>query len=210
MAEPPPPDLTRRERRKLEVRSRILDAAFELFEQRGFAATRVVEICELADVAHKTFFNHFATKQELLRAVAGAGLEQLLSDIEDARKQPGSTRERLAVLFERISDNSEKAGPMHRELLTEMVHVAHETGTESEQAEKLHEAFGAIVRDGRASGDISCDHGEQTQTELVLGSFYALMFDWAHLEGYPLRRQARSMAKLLGDALCGRPQEDRT
>jgi hypothetical protein len=37
---------------------------------------------------------------------------------------------------------------------------------------------------------------------MVLGAFYALMFNWAHLEGYPLRRQARAAASFLGDALC--------
>ncbi len=53
------PELTRRERRKREVRGRILAAAVGLFDERGFGATKVAEICERADVAHKTFFNHF-------------------------------------------------------------------------------------------------------------------------------------------------------
>ncbi len=52
-------DLSRRERRKLEVRNRILEASTTLFEAKGLEATTVVEICERADVAHKIFFNHF-------------------------------------------------------------------------------------------------------------------------------------------------------
>ena len=52
---------SRRERRKQEVRSRILEAANELFPIDGFQETRVDDICERADVAHKTFFNHFST-----------------------------------------------------------------------------------------------------------------------------------------------------
>ena len=196
------PELTRRERRKREVRGRILAAAVGLFDERGFGATKVAEICERADVAHKTFFNHFPSKRHLLRAVAGDAVDQLLVEIEEARKRPGSTRERLLQFFGRVADNADEAGPMHRELLTEMVHVASEAGTGSEQARRLHDAFGGLIREGRAAGDVSAVHHLDTQTEMVLGAFYALMFNWAHLEGYPLRRQARAAASFLGDALC--------
>ena len=41
----------RRERRKQEVRGRILEAAHDLFEAGGVAGTRVSDICERADVA---------------------------------------------------------------------------------------------------------------------------------------------------------------
>jgi AcrR family transcriptional regulator len=196
------PELTRRERRKREVHSRILAAAVGLFDQRGFGATKVAEICERADVAHKTFFNHFPSKRHLLRAVAGDAVGQLLVEIEAARKRPGSTRERLLRFFGRVANNADEAGPMHRELLTEMVHVASEAGTGSEQARRLHDAFGALIREGRVAGDVSAAHPLDTQTEMVLGAFYALMFNWAHLEGYPLRRQALAAASFLGDALC--------
>ena len=142
---------SRRERRKLELRSRILDAAVELFDRRGFASTRVADICEKADIAHKTFFNHFPAKRDLLHEIASLYLEKFLGDLEESRKTPGSTRDRIRFLFERVAENAEAAGPMHRELVTEIVHVAHETGTEGEQARRLHEAFGAIVREiGRA------------------------------------------------------------
>ena len=76
-----PVDLSRRERRKLEVRNRILEAAVDLFDERGFEATTVAEICERADVAHKTLFNHFVSKQHLLREIAQDALQQFLVDI---------------------------------------------------------------------------------------------------------------------------------
>jgi len=197
-----PVDLSRRERRKLEVRNRILEAAVDLFDERGFEATTVAEICERADVAHKTLFNHFVSKQHLLREIAQDALQQFLVDIEQVRKQPGSTPARLRNLFGTIADNAERAGPMRRELLSEIIHIAHEAGTEPEQARQLHDAFGAIIREGRSGGDVSREHSIQTQTELVLGAFYALMFNWANLESYPLRRQALAVARLLGDTLA--------
>jgi AcrR family transcriptional regulator len=205
MAAPAPP---RRERRRLELRRRILDAAVELFETQGYGATRVAEICERADVAHKTFFNHFGSKRDLLREVAGESLSQLLLDLEEARKAPLPLRGRIAFFFERVADNAEQAGPMHRELLTELVHVANEPGTGSEQARALQTAFRALVGEGPGAGEAGPEHAVETRAELVLGAFYALMFNWANLEAYPLRRRAREAARLLGDALCGGPEGD--
>jgi AcrR family transcriptional regulator len=199
------PVLTRRERRKIEMRERILEAAVALFDEHGFAATKVAEICEQADIAHKTFFNHFPSKQDLLSEIARVAIDRLLGDIEDTRKQPVSTRERLLYFFELIADNSLERGPMARELLTEVVHVSHDVGNETEQARKLYAAFGALIRDGLEAGDVRRQHDPDTLTEMVMGAFYVLMFNWANLDGYPIRERAISAAGFLADAITCTP-----
>ena len=45
------PGISRRERRKHEMRARILDAARELFSEQGFQETRIAEVCDRADIA---------------------------------------------------------------------------------------------------------------------------------------------------------------
>ena len=201
-----PPDLSsRRGRRRHELRLRIVEAAVALFDEQGFDATRVSEICDRADVANKTFFNYFPTKSDLLREIAQGALDQFLGEIEEARKTRGGTRERLRALFERIADNALAAGPMHRELLAEIMHVAHESRTEREQARRLHQAFRALVRDGRSAGDVDTAHTIETQTDMLIGAFYALMLNWANLDDYPLRRQALAAARFLADALTRTP-----
>ena len=97
-------DLPRRERRRLEVRGRILEAARELFFRQGYQATTVVELAEQADVAKKTLFNHFPSKQHVLRELAMQVFENLLRDVEAARKGEGSTAERIAGLL-RVGDH---------------------------------------------------------------------------------------------------------
>ena len=57
---------SRAERRKNELRERILASAFELFLSQGVSATRIDEICERADIASRTFFNHFPTRQDMV------------------------------------------------------------------------------------------------------------------------------------------------
>jgi AcrR family transcriptional regulator len=200
-------DLTRRERRKLELRARMLEAAAALFDEQGVHATKVADICARADVAHKTFFNHFASKGQLLRALAEEASRQLLADIESARKSGRSTRERLAHFFDGVAASAASAGPLRRELLTELIHAIHASGTEPDQARRLHAAFGALVRDGLDAGDVERTHGAETLTEMVMGAYYALMFNWANLDGYPIHERARAAARFLGDAFSRAAEE---
>lgn len=58
----------RRERKVAETRRAILDSARALFTQQGFVETTVEQIVERADVAPRTFFRYFPTKESLLFA----------------------------------------------------------------------------------------------------------------------------------------------
>lgn len=52
------------------ARRRILDVALKLFRQKGYAATRVEDVCAEAGLTKGGFFHHFAGKEDL--AVASA------------------------------------------------------------------------------------------------------------------------------------------
>jgi AcrR family transcriptional regulator len=196
-------DPGRRERRKLEVRGRIVEAARELFDVQGFDATRVSQIADRADVAEKTFFNHFPTKQHVMRELALESVGDLLDRVEDARRQPGGTRGRLLYFFSQVAEGAEQGGPMRRELVTEMIHAQHDTSEETVRVQRVHDGFAAIVADGLASGELATRHDPETLANVILGAFYALMFSWAHVPDYPLRAQCEATALFLADALEG-------
>ena len=53
-----------------ESRTRILDAALDVFRAKGYAATRVEDICATAGLTKGSFFHHFKTKEDLAVAAA--------------------------------------------------------------------------------------------------------------------------------------------
>ena len=59
----------KRERRKEARPGELLDAALDLFVEKGFAATRVEEIAARAGVSKGTLFLYFPSKDELFKAV---------------------------------------------------------------------------------------------------------------------------------------------
>ena len=59
----------KRERRKQARPGELLDAALDLFVEKGFAATRVEEVAARAGVSKGTLFLYFPSKEELFKAV---------------------------------------------------------------------------------------------------------------------------------------------
>lgn len=56
----------RRERKRRETRSRIIEVAIGLFLARDFTSVTVDEIAEAADISKRSFFDYFPTKEDVV------------------------------------------------------------------------------------------------------------------------------------------------
>jgi AcrR family transcriptional regulator len=193
--------LSRNERRRQETADRIVEAAAYCFGERGVAATTVAEICERADVARQTFFNHFATKQEVVEALARRGHDFFLGVLEAAHREGKDTGERLARFFTSIHEAAASVGPMHQDLLAEVTRAVHGADDPARMG-ALERAVERLLRVGRAQGDVSRRHALEDQAALVLGALQNLYFEWAHRADFPIAERSARMARLLADALA--------
>jgi len=89
------------ERRKEEKKEATRRAALELFEAYGPRKVSVNDIARKAGVSPVTIYNHFGSKQELVRAVIRQMLETSLAEFREiiAGNQPYIERFRQIFLF---------------------------------------------------------------------------------------------------------------
>jgi len=191
---------SRRERRRLEIRERIVETAFLLFETQGYEATTVTEIAKRADIAYGTLFQHFPSKLDLLREVSGRALGRLFENVEEVNKRPGSFAERLVMLFDATAENAESMGPQTRELLSSMLALSiPETADADDRRIRL--LFRRFLDDGLAASEVRDDEEIDTLLEVMVGTWYSLFLSWVRIDGYPLRIRAAAASGFLAKTL---------
>jgi AcrR family transcriptional regulator len=78
-----------RERKKQRTRQQIIEAAMGLFAERGYPATTIADIAEAADVAPRTFFSYFPSKEAVVFHNANRDVDRLAGALRD--RLPGET-----------------------------------------------------------------------------------------------------------------------
>ena len=78
-----------RERKKEQTRRLIADVARRLFAEQGFEAVTVADIAREADVAPKTVFNYFPTKEDLFYSRLEEFEEEMLAAVWE--REPGQS-----------------------------------------------------------------------------------------------------------------------
>jgi AcrR family transcriptional regulator len=112
-----------RQRRKEARPQELLDAALELFVEKGFSATRSDEVAERAGVSKGTLYLYYPSKEELLKAVIQQNLGQIIAQgggIVDEFEGP--TAELLSMLmhlwWDRVGNTP--AGGIHKIMMSEV------------------------------------------------------------------------------------------
>ena len=108
----PPPGTSPEQ--ELPARQRLLEAAVQIFDRKGFAATSVREIAEAAGVTKPVLYYHFGSKEGLLVAVLSQAMRDFEATVESAVARAGSARERLLNLCVDIYGMFEKHVPVVR------------------------------------------------------------------------------------------------
>ena len=120
-----------RERKRADSRAHTVDVALALFAQRGFDSVTVADICAAADIAPRTFFRYFPTKDDVLVEPARDMADRVAGFIADAPSGLGDAevlrlalhqlgeyvltqRARLETFLRVAAASAERASPLVR------------------------------------------------------------------------------------------------
>jgi AcrR family transcriptional regulator len=192
----PPRSVSRFELRRRRNRQALIDAAIDLFQQRGIRGAKIEEICERADVAPRTFFNHFETREHLYTAIAEQRARQAAAMFDAVAEDPRPIGERLPELFGQLADYLSER-PLYRELVAEMLRIRTEGGSEVVRGGSLGLAARHFIARGVARREITDRVRPEVLADLMLGAINVALANWSASSSYPLARELRDAADAL-------------
>jgi AcrR family transcriptional regulator len=160
-----------RQRRKGARPQELLDAALELFVEKGFAATRSEEVAARAGVAKGTLYLYYPSKEDLLKAVVRENLSALIAEgATIAGSFEGTTHELLLLLMQTWWDRvgSTPASGIFKIILTEMGNFPDFARFYVQEVIEPGEAlFTGVVERGIASGELRAVNVRETVHVLI-------------------------------------------
>lgn len=94
------PRLNRRQAAKVRTRQKVLDAARQLFAERGYEPATIRDIAKGAGMSTGAVFANFQDKAELFEAVLATDLARLAETMKAAAAAEGSVRARILAALQ--------------------------------------------------------------------------------------------------------------
>jgi AcrR family transcriptional regulator len=165
-----------RERKKQQTRDRLVEAAFSLFEQRGFENVSAAEIAAYADVSERTFFRYFPSKDDVIFPDADqqrAHVQELVANLPPTLSLVDGLRETLRTLSHELKESKE----------VQLARARLVAATPSLQTIILHreqewvQSFANAIAD-RLGLDQSVDMRPELTAAVIVAAFRVVMGRW--------------------------------
>jgi TetR/AcrR family transcriptional regulator len=204
----------KRERRKEARPGELLDAALDLFVEKGFAATRAEEVAARAGVSKGTLFLYFPSKEELFKAVVRETISTRFKEWnEEFETFDGSTPDMLRycmkIWWERIG--ATRASGITKLMISEARNFPElATFYQQEVIRPGMDLVRRILQRGVDRGEFAPMDVEYGVYALVAPMIFLIMMKHSlgacAPQDYPLdaQRYVETMADLLVNGLCTR------
>lgn len=172
----------KREEKKALTRQRIAEAAKELFERSGYEATTVQQIADRAAVAKGTFFNYYASKEDLMMELHGM---IIMKEIEDILGKPGPVIPRIqAVLYEFA-----RHFPIHRTVMRALLQGIYGSeklrNMQNERCLEVGAGLAPVLEHAQRTGEIRTDLPASAIAQLAVQTYFGVLTSWALEQGDP-------------------------
>lgn len=141
------------------ARERLMQAATELFTQKGYAATSVREIVAAAGVSKPVLYYYFKNKEGIFQEIVRFGIEKVDNLILDVAGMNGSVLPKIRHLFERTIWMIQEDLPIMRLLYAAQYGGCRELPAVNLQdiEDRFDDAVLALVKEGIRRGEFVGD-----------------------------------------------------
>ena len=161
-----------------DTRSRILDAALDVFSEHGFDGSSLQQIADRLDLTKAALYYYFRSKDELLEALIGPAIEdldRLLDAHTDERDSPARRRRFMHDYLDYLLRHKRLIGYISRDLAT-LAHPAISAGSEERRAR---------IEATLAGGDLSFD--DHIRVAMAFGGIQAVIAQYPDADEVQLR-----------------------
>ena len=161
-----------------ETRRRIIEAARELFNERGYSGTSMNDLIAAAGLTKGGFYFHFASKSEVAVEVVRSGQEQLRAGVFAAAGEYERASDQIAAMVRALvaSLESKRAGGMAalERLCTELRLDGVDDPAVVQPLAAWVVATADLFRRAQEEGDMSTDVDADAAAQLAVGAFCGL------------------------------------
>lgn len=197
------PRLNRRQAAKVRTRQKVLDAARQLFAERGYEPATIRDIAKAAGMSTGAVFANFQDKAELFEAVLASDLGRLAETMKAAAGAEGSVRARLLSALGAGYHGSLEQLPLVQAVIARswFQPVAAEMRTRAAIKPIL-----SIVTDtlqaGVGEGELRQDADVRLLSEMIYGAFLA-NYRHAAYDGWTMAKLDERMGRQIDVILAG-------
>ena len=186
---PPPPGPLRAQRRRLQKphpfeerqavsnpAERVLRALAAVVAEKGYPATTVAEVVERASTSQRTFYEHFANKEEALLAALDSGSSQMLATVLPAFRRAATWEQSVLGAYEAMFGFGTEE-PEYTQLGAVEMYAAGKRALQTRDT--IMEGLEALLAPGY---ELSPD-ASPIAAEAIGGAIYALIYDQVKAKG---------------------------
>jgi len=164
------------------TRDDILDAAAQVFRQKGFHGASMADIAGAVNLQKASLYHHVSSKQEILLALLDRALEMLFDQMSVIAKQEISADEKLRQMIHTylhlLAENSDLSSVLlfeHRSLEPDQ-HARH-----IPNRDRFESLWRDVLDDGVRAENFNCSNTALT-TRALMGMLNWTL-TWYHVEG---------------------------
>jgi AcrR family transcriptional regulator len=197
------PRLNRRQAAKVRTRQKVLDAARQLFAERGYEPATIRDIAKGAGMSTGAVFANFQDKAELFEAVLSTDMVKLAETMKAAAATEGSTRTRLLAALSAGYHSSLEQLPLVQAVIARswFQPVAAEMRTR-DAIKPILSVVTDTLQAGVREGELRQDADIRLLSELIYDGFLA-NYRRAAYDGWTMAQLTERMGKQVDVILAG-------